>query len=111
MGKKRIDEYDDGRVIAPMNIDGMPWYSPSRPFGGLRKPRGAGGDGASGDGSGAGSAGGVGGAGGAASTEKLTRRESLSFSFGVLKAVLLVSLVFVGVYFLFILFCINVWFA
>ena len=25
--KKQYDE-DDGRVIAPMNVDGMPWYVP-----------------------------------------------------------------------------------
>ena len=25
--KKKYDD-DDGRVIAPMNVDGMPWYNP-----------------------------------------------------------------------------------
>ena len=25
--KKKYDD-DDGRVIAPMNVDGMPWFSP-----------------------------------------------------------------------------------
>ena len=40
--KKQYDD-DDGRVIAPMNVDGMPWYDNSRKFG---KPAGkTGGDG------------------------------------------------------------------
>ncbi len=28
MLKKKIHEDDDGRVVAPMNIEGMPWYNP-----------------------------------------------------------------------------------
>lgn len=28
--KKKYDD-DDGRVIAPMNVDGMPWYNPQMP--------------------------------------------------------------------------------
>ena len=31
MAKKRKEfDDDDGRVIAPMNLDGMPWYVPER---------------------------------------------------------------------------------
>ena len=26
--KNRYSEEDDGRVIAPMNVEGMPWYAP-----------------------------------------------------------------------------------
>ena len=26
--KKKPDFIDDGRVITPMNVDGMPWHSP-----------------------------------------------------------------------------------
>lgn len=26
--KKELPEYDDGRVIADMNVEGMPWYRP-----------------------------------------------------------------------------------
>ena len=29
--KKRFDEDDDGRVIAPMDIDGMPWHDSRAP--------------------------------------------------------------------------------
>lgn len=28
--KKRTDFEDDGRTVANMNVDGMPWYSPTR---------------------------------------------------------------------------------
>ena len=32
MGKKTKEKFvDDGRTIANMNIDGMPWYNPSKP--------------------------------------------------------------------------------
>ena len=30
MAKKDKDFEDDGRVIAPMNVDGMPWYDSHR---------------------------------------------------------------------------------
>ena len=38
MGKKIYDD-DDGRVIAPMNVDGMPWYDKNK----RSQPTGAGG--------------------------------------------------------------------
>lgn len=25
---KKLPDYDDGRTIAEMNVDGMPWYNP-----------------------------------------------------------------------------------
>ena len=28
--RKNLPEGDDGRTIAPMNVDGMPWYDPRR---------------------------------------------------------------------------------
>ena len=32
MEKKRTSfEEDDGRVVAPMNVEGMPWYAPKAP--------------------------------------------------------------------------------
>ena len=83
--KKKEKFVDDGRVIAPMNVEGMPWYVQKR------QPR------AAGDSS--------------PIPEKMTRRESAAFASGVLKAALLVTFAFVGVFFLFILFCIYVWFA
>ena len=89
--RKRFDDDDDGRVIARMDVDGMPWYdgrSPSTPEqpeqstdGGEREP------------------------------VKLTKEESRAYAAGALKAALLVALVFAGVFFLFILFCAEVWFA
>ena len=30
MSRRKYDD-DDGRVVANMNVDGMPWYSPPRP--------------------------------------------------------------------------------
>ena len=78
---------DDGRVIAPMNVDGMKWYAPEQ-----RMSRGRGET------------------GGTSLPEKLTRRESMAYASGILKAVLLITLVFAGVFFLFILFCVYVWF-
>ena len=84
---KRIKEQefeDDGRVIAPMNIDGMPWYIPKRNNMSVSDN--------------------------ASAPPVLTRREKLAFSFGVLKAALLVSLVFVCALLAFILFCTEIWF-
>lgn len=93
MAKKRDKFIDDGRVISPMNIDGMPWYTPKK------KPQ------SDGDSDGAVSTGDSAGV-----PVKMTRGENIAFSFGVIKAVLLVTAVFVGVLLLFILFCIYVWF-
>lgn len=42
--------------------------------------------------------------------EKLTKQQERWAIFGALKAALAVALIFGGVYFLFILFCDNVWF-
>ena len=105
MRRKRVilpDEHDDGRVVASMNVDGMPWYAPERAF----APKGYG----------------VGNADdadpvNAADASKrpavvpqtMTRRESMAFTFGVLKAALLAALVFIGGLYLFILFCVNIW--
>ena len=125
--KKRIsavDATDDGRVIAPMNIEGMPWHLPRWPsrqaptqtphktgFGADSSASG-GGFGAGGGGSGNLSAG-VGGSGFSGSAgvpEQMTRRESIAFAFGILKAVLLVAAALIGGYFAFIWFCVNIWF-
>ena len=75
---------DDGRVIAPMNIDGMPWYNP-------KKERDRANEGSS-------------------APVTLSRRDKLAFAFGVLKAVLLAASVFIGALLAFILFCTEVWF-
>jgi len=94
MRRKRAEKpenIDDGRVIASMNVDGMPWYSPG-------KTRDATDADTSDDNT-------------TVAPIEMTRRESIAFTFGILKAVLLVTLVFLGSLFLFIIFCINIWFA
>ena len=103
--KKRVDELDDGRVIAPMNVDGMPWYNPrrrSRDAAGNADAIGNAGAGAAGDA-------GVAGSAGAGFPEKLTFRENMAFAFGVIKAVLLIAFIFIGALLAFVLFCIYVW--
>ena len=75
---------DDGRVIAPMNVEGMPWYTPKTDKSAATK--------------------------GVPDPLLLTRREKLAFTFGVLKAALLVSLAFITALLAFILFCTEIWF-
>ena len=104
--KKKHDD-DDGRVIAPMNVQGMPWHMET----GQETCQGDGSlvrnstetcqETCQGDGSLV-----------RISTEpiQLTRRESMALAFGMMKAMLLVALIGVGGLALFILFCIHVWF-
>ena len=82
-GKKkqeRVYDDDDGRVIADMNIEGMPWYRKDRKE---KKP--------------------------GQEPIDLTKEESRAITAGMLKAGFLVAGVFIGVYLLFILFCVFVW--
>ena len=81
--KKRFDEDDDGRVIAPMDIDGMPWHDSRAPERGEAPEE----------------------------PVRLTKEESRAYAAGAVKAALLVALVFAGAFLLFILFCTQVWFA
>ena len=79
----QLPEGDDGRTIAPMNVEGMPWYTPGRegaPEGEGRRPI------------------------------PLTREESRVFTWGALKAALLVAGVMCLGLVLFVLFCLYVWF-
>lgn len=85
---KRRKEYDDddGRTIASMNVEGMPWYAPNTPQSGKGK----------------------------AESEKeppldLTKEEKRALTAGTLKAALLVWLIGAGIFGLFILFCYFVW--
>ena len=71
--KERYVEEDDGRSFANMNVEGMPWY---------RHPQE--GDAKKGD------------------IPQLSPKEYKYFMWGVLKAALLVGLVFIAVFFLFI---------
>ena len=81
MSAHRDDYEDDGRTIANMNVDGMPWYEPAR-----QDPENT-------------------------EKIQLTREEQRWMIGGALKAALLVASVFGIAYFLFLLFCTKVWFA
>lgn len=79
---------DDGRTIADMNLEGMPWYNP------VTAKR----------------------AGEEALTDEarselasLNGRETAAMIKGVMAAALLVGVIFIVVFFLFILFCKYVW--
>jgi len=77
---KKIYDDDDGRVISPMNIDGMPWYIKSKPLGssGSKQP-------------------------------PLTRKETLVLILNGALAGLTIALVLGALGALFILFLTNVW--
>ena len=82
-GMAGLPEGDDGRTIADMNVDGMPWRRTA----------------ADGEGRGA-----------APGGEPLTPQQQRMYTWAALKAGLLVALVFGAVFFLFIAFCDFVWF-
>ena len=85
---ERLPEWDDGRTIADMNVEGMPWYRPDRPGapkdGGEGKPK--------------------------LPADKLSRREMGLFTWGAVKAALVVVGVMCVFLVLFVLFCQHVWF-
>lgn len=82
MKKRREYDDDDGRQIADMNVDGMPWH--------LRKSSSS--SGSQND-----------------EPVELTREERRSLYGGVLKAVLLVAAAFIGVYFLVVFLLTRIW--
>ena len=84
--KPELPEGDDGRTIVNMNVEGMPWYSPGgRLSRDERKQK-------------------------AKEGETLTKEESRYYTWGAVKAALLVTGVMCGGIVLFILFCLYVWF-
>ena len=84
--KPELPEGDDGRTIVDMNVEGMPWYSPRRhPAGKERKQAAQ--DGTS-----------------------MTKEESRYYTWGAVKAALLVTGVMCAGIVLFVLFCVYVWF-
>jgi len=87
---EKLSDIDDGRVIAPMNVDGMPWYLKRRAPDDTDVSTDTSNN---------------------VIPEKMTRRERMAFYFGVMSAVLLAAAVFIGGLYLFILFCIHVWFS
>lgn len=87
MSKKKREKFvDDGRTIANMNVEGMPFYNPAKKESidtstGTKEPI------------------------------QLSGKEKAAMMRGVLAAALLVAFIFVAVFTLFILFCVFVWFA
>lgn len=86
MAKRKETCEDDGRVIARMNVEGMPWYRP----GPKEERRGE--------------------EAGRQSGEPLSRRETLMILLHSMKWALLFSLAFCAILLAFILFCVFVWF-
>ena len=84
--KPELPEWDDGRTIADMNVDGMPWYSPKKRIPGKDQKEAA------------------------DREEVLTKEESRYYTWGALKAALMVVGVLCAGLVLFILFCQYVWF-
>lgn len=82
--RKHYDD-DDGRVIASMNVDGMPWYQRSQRFERNKREQ-------------------------ASDFSDLTKEESREIVKGAMKAALLIAGVFILAMLLFILFCLYVWF-
>ncbi len=90
--KSNLPPGDDGRVIAPMDVEGMPWSAPARqkrpaPIAGAESPEAP-----------------------ERTEPPLTKEESRYYTWGALKAALLVVLVLCGGIVLFVLFCQFVWF-
>ena len=89
MMKKRnpaLPEGDDGRTIASMNVEGMPWYRPAADAPAAEQ---------------------------AAGQEKhtpMSASEARMYTAGAVKAALLVTLVMCGGIALFVAFCVFVWF-
>ena len=84
--KPELPEWDDGRTISDMNVDGMPWYSPKKRLPGKERKETANRD------------------------EVLTKEESRYYTWGALKAALIVVGVLCAGLVLFVLFCQYVWF-
>ena len=82
--KKTYDD-DDGRVIANMNVDGMPWYMRDTKVKATKEGSGS-------------------------DFSDLTKGETREIVKGAVKAGLLIGGIFILACFLFILFCIFIWF-
>ena len=80
--RSRLPDGDDGRTIADMNVDGMPWYSPA-PKRDLPPER---------------------------NQELMPPRDRRRYILGALLAAIVLAAIFGAAYFLFLLFCTRVWF-
>lgn len=95
MGKNKKEKFvDDGRTIANMNVEGMPWYNPAT----AGKEHDV-----------IGIAGSDSNANRPQEPTKLTGKETAAMIKGVIAAALLIAAIFIGVFGLFILFCSNIW--
>lgn len=81
--KKKVYDDDDGRVISNMNVEGMPYYRDTKPFGNEGEP--------------------------SDSDLDLSQSERRAMIGGVFAAALLVAGIFALVGTLFLLFCTKVW--
>ena len=84
--KPELPEWDDGRTVADMNVDGMPWYSPKKRVPAEERKSQA------------------------DRETAMTKEESRYYTWGALKAALLVTGAICGGIALFILFCQFIWF-
>lgn len=80
--KKKPSFIDDGRTIADMNVEGMPWYSGEKSKTENKREN---------------------------DFTDLTFKEKRAMMKGILGAALLIAALFLLVFFLFILFCSYVW--
>lgn len=78
---KKVYADDDGRTIANMNVDGMPWYTPEKKEGDAQK----------------------------APEDELSREEKRAARSGMMLAALLIAGIFIVAALVFILFCLFVW--
>lgn len=74
---------DDGRTIADMNVEGMPWYNPVSNKAGTDASK--------------------------SELTSLSGKETAAMIKGVMAAALLVAVIFIVVFLLFILFCKFIW--
>lgn len=81
LGEKKDEWVDDGKTIVNMNVDGMPWYRPELPD----EPEEG------------------------FKPISLSQEEGRAAMWGALKAALLVAGIFILGFFLFLLFCDNIW--
>lgn len=84
--KPELPEGDDGRTIANMNVEGMPWYAPGKRTAGEERSETDQGK------------------------MQMTKQESRYYTWGAVKAALLVVGVICAGIALFILFCTEIWF-
>ena len=93
--KKKVKYIDDGRTIANMNVEGMPWYNPAKASDIVDDVNLSENSAKSRD---------------LVNPEPLGFKETVAMTKGVLAAALLIGGIFVIIFLLFILFCVYVWF-